>query len=201
MYCARSRRFEWWAATDLDRYGGIGAGSVPGSNARCGDCELGSSPGGVRESSSCTILAGPTVAIVAMAAKTVRVAPTRAMGMDGLCSVEFLDASAILVPVSNQSAWDLLSLSRLCYAARAWGAADRAFELVIPYVKERKQFGQPVGRFQAIQHKIANNLIALMGVQLSLDNAALHFDRGIGDWRTFSAAAFAYSNATLRQVS
>jgi alkylation response protein AidB-like acyl-CoA dehydrogenase len=146
-------------------------------------------------------VAGPTVAIVAKSARTVQVTPTRAMGMDGLCSVEFLDASAILVPACNQSARDLLSVSRLCYAARAWGAADRAFELVIPYVKERKQFGQPVGRFQAIQHKLANNLIALMGVQLSLDNAALHFDRGIDDWRTFSAAAFAYSNATLRQVS
>jgi alkylation response protein AidB-like acyl-CoA dehydrogenase len=146
-------------------------------------------------------VAGPCMAIVEIADQKVRLRSTRAMGMDGLYSVEFLDAPATIVPVSHAVTQDLLSLSSLCYAARAWGAADRAFELVIPYVKDRKQFGQAVGRFQAIQHKLANNLIALMGVQLSLDNAASHYDRGIADWRTFAAAAFAYSNATLRQVS
>src|SRR5258707_14503832 len=40
-----------------------------------------------------------------------------------------------------------------------------------------------------------------MGVQLSLNNDASHYDRGIDQWRTLAAAAFAYSNMTLRQVS
>jgi alkylation response protein AidB-like acyl-CoA dehydrogenase len=145
--------------------------------------------------------AGPAMAIVEMTAEATRVTPTRAMGMGGLCSVEFSDAPALIVPVTVGESSDLLSISRLGHAARAWGAADRAFELVVPYVKERKQFGQPVGRFQAIQHKLANNLIALLGVQFSVDNAATHYDRGVDDWRTFASAAFAYANATLRQVS
>ncbi len=131
----------------------------------------------------------------------VTLTPTRAMGADGLFSVEFSGAAVVSLPISGVCASDMLSISRLCYAARAWGAADRAFELAVAYVKDRKQFGQPVGRFQAVQHKLANNLIALMGVQLSLNNAASHYDRGIDHWRTFAAAAFAYSNMTLRQVS
>jgi len=131
----------------------------------------------------------------------VTLTPTRAMGADGLFSVEFSGAAAVSLPISGVCASDMLSISRLCYAARAWGAADRAFELAVAYVKDRKQFGQPVGRFQAVQHKLANNLIALMGVQLSVNNAASHYDRGIDHWRTFAAAAFAYSNMTLRQVS
>src|SRR5258708_8371640 len=103
--------------------------------------------------------AGPSLAIVALAHPSARITPTRAMGMDGLCTVALSDAPALVVPVRRADIADLLSVSRLGHAARAWGAADRAFELVVPYVKERKQFGQPVGRFQAIQHKLANNLI------------------------------------------
>ncbi|HEY6714956.1 MAG TPA: acyl-CoA dehydrogenase family protein, partial [Reyranella sp.] len=144
---------------------------------------------------------GPSVAIVERTAEKVRLTPTRAMGMDGLCKVAFAEAPAVIVPMLAERVGDLLSLSRLCYAARAWGAADRAFELVVQYVKMRQQFGQPVGRFQAIQHKLANNLIALMGVQACLDNAASHYDRGIAEWRTFAAASFAYAHATLRQVA
>jgi alkylation response protein AidB-like acyl-CoA dehydrogenase len=131
----------------------------------------------------------------------VALTPTRAMGADGLFSVQFSGAAVVSVPTSAACASDLLSISRLCYAARAWGAADRAFELAVAYVKDRKQFGQPVGRFQAVQHKLADNLIALTGVQLSLNNAASHHERGIDHWRTFAAAAFAYSNMTLRRVS
>ena len=56
--------------------------------------------------------------------------------------------------------------------ARAYGAARRAFELAVDYAKERQQFGQPIGKFQAIQHKLANCLIALEGVRLTLDHAA-----------------------------
>jgi alkylation response protein AidB-like acyl-CoA dehydrogenase len=145
-------------------------------------------------------VAGPCLQILEADPRTVKVTPTRAMGMDGLFTVEFGGTSAVTVPVSANAVDDLLWVSRLCYTARAWGAADRSFELVVSYVKERKQFGQPVGRFQAIQHKLTNNLIALTGVHLSVDNAAAHYDRRVDDWRTFAAAASAYAGATLRQV-
>ncbi len=150
---------------------------------------------------ACLLVDGPRLAIVATGGPVVSVTPTRAMGADGLCRVELHEAHATLVPVDVARIGDLLSVSRLMHAARAWGAADRAFELVVQYVKDRKQFGQPVGRFQAIQHKLADNLIALTGIRLGLDNAAEHFDRGIAHWRTFASAAWAFANANLRQVS
>jgi len=139
--------------------------------------------------------------LVVIEATNAEVKPTRALGADGLFQVEFADAPATMIALPAGLAADLLSVSRLCYAARAWGAANRSFELVVDYVKERKQFGQPVGRFQALQHKLANNLIALSAIRLSLENAAAHFDRGVDHWRTFASAAFAYANATLRQVA
>lgn len=45
------------------------------------------------------------------------------------------------------------------WAAEAVGCAERMLELAVAYVKERQQFGQPVGRFQAVKHHLADALI------------------------------------------
>jgi alkylation response protein AidB-like acyl-CoA dehydrogenase len=48
-----------------------------------------------------------------------------------------------------------LNNERVILAASALGLAQRAFDDALAYSKERKQFGRPVGTFQAIQHKFA----------------------------------------------
>lgn len=96
---------------------------------------------------------------------------------------------------------DLDRLARLGYCARALGAANRAFEMVVEYVKERQQFGQPIGRFQALQHKLADCITRLDGVRLTLANAAQSHDVGNPDWRFYASAAIAYACTALRQVS
>jgi len=45
---------------------------------------------------------------------------------------------------------------RLCLSAARTGAATAAFEYALNYAKTRKQFGQPIGNFQAISHKLAD---------------------------------------------
>jgi isovaleryl-CoA dehydrogenase len=49
-----------------------------------------------------------------------------------------------------------LNHERLIIAAQALGLARRAFDDALQFVSEREQFGQPVGRFQAIRHRIAD---------------------------------------------
>jgi len=49
-----------------------------------------------------------------------------------------------------------LNVERLILAATQLGYAERVFDDVIVYVKERKQFGKPIGSFQSMQHKIAD---------------------------------------------
>ena len=46
-------------------------------------------------------------------------------------------------------------------AAQQCGLADRMLELTADYVRERRQFGVPVGSFQAVKHHLANARIAL----------------------------------------
>jgi alkylation response protein AidB-like acyl-CoA dehydrogenase len=46
-------------------------------------------------------------------------------------------------------------------AAQQCGLVDRMLELTADYVRERRQFGVPVGSFQAVKHHLANARIAL----------------------------------------
>jgi acyl-CoA dehydrogenase len=50
---------------------------------------------------------------------------------------------------------------RLSLSAARTGAASAAFELAVEYAKTRKQFGQAIGKFQAISHKLADMKVML----------------------------------------
>lgn len=44
---------------------------------------------------------------------------------------------------------------RIMGAVQAYAAGERAFELSLKYARERKQFGRPIGEFQAVSHMLA----------------------------------------------
>ena len=50
---------------------------------------------------------------------------------------------------------------RLCLSAARTGAATAAFDYALDYAKTRKQFGQTIGKFQAISHKLADMKVML----------------------------------------
>lgn len=54
-----------------------------------------------------------------------------------------------------------LNGERLVCAAQALGSAQRTFDDLLAYVKQRKQFGQTIGSFQALRHRIADLAIDL----------------------------------------
>jgi len=49
-----------------------------------------------------------------------------------------------------------LNVERLILAATQLGIAQRAFDDALAYAKERRQFGRPIGSFQALQHRFAD---------------------------------------------
>ncbi|MDD5222483.1 MAG: acyl-CoA dehydrogenase family protein [bacterium] len=73
---------------------------------------------------------------------------------------------------------EMLSENRIGVAANMVGVAQAAFEAALQYAQERVQFGQPIGKFQAISHKIADMATGIRGARLMVYSAALLIDQG-----------------------
>jgi acyl-CoA dehydrogenase len=96
---------------------------------------------------------------------------------------------------------DIAQAARLACAGRALGAAQRAFDMAVEHAKVRKQFGQLIGQFQAVQHKLADCMTSLDGARLVIESAADAYDAGNPDWQFFAASALAFAGPALREVS
>jgi alkylation response protein AidB-like acyl-CoA dehydrogenase len=73
----------------------------------------------------------------------------------------------------------ILDKGRIGIAALAVGIAQGAFEAALGYAKQRKQFGQPLGAFQAIQWKLADMATEIDAARLLTFRAASLADRGL----------------------
>jgi short/branched chain acyl-CoA dehydrogenase len=72
----------------------------------------------------------------------------------------------------------ILDGGRIGVAAMGVGMAQGALDLALAYAKERKAFGQPISKFQAIQAKIADMSSEIEAARLLTYKAALEKDRG-----------------------
>ncbi|MGH2794771.1 MAG: acyl-CoA dehydrogenase family protein [Actinomycetota bacterium] len=69
-----------------------------------------------------------------------------------------------------------LNVERLIIAAMILGIGQRAFDDTLAYVKERKQFGRPIGSFQVLKHRIADMEIELECARLLVYDVASKVD-------------------------
>lgn len=60
--------------------------------------------------------------------------------------------------------------------AEAVGLMDAIKHLTVDYLKVRKQFGQPIGKFQVLQHRMADVLIEIEQAKSAVVNLAGHLD-------------------------
>jgi short-chain 2-methylacyl-CoA dehydrogenase len=80
---------------------------------------------------------------------------------------------------------EILDGGRISVAALGLGMAQGAFEMALSYAKEREQFGRPIGRFQAVQFKLADMATEVEAARNLVYKAAWLKDRG----RPFAQAA------------
>jgi alkylation response protein AidB-like acyl-CoA dehydrogenase len=65
-----------------------------------------------------------------------------------------------------------LSLAALGVAAELTGIAQRAMEMAVDYARDRKQFGRPIGSYQAVSHRCAQMLLEVEGSRSAVYYAA-----------------------------
>lgn len=103
--------------------------------------------------------------LLALRPEQARLTPQASVdGARRLFTVEWDPTDAVLV-ASGEPGWQAVNKAfdrgALGTAAQLLGLADRMLELTVEYVKQREQFGVPIGSFQAVKHQLANAAIAL----------------------------------------
>src|SRR4249919_3730148 len=90
-----------------------------------------------------------------------------------------------------------LDYERVVLAAGPLGIMQACIDVVMPYIHERQQFGQPIGEFQLVQGKVADMYVAMNACKSYVYSVAKACDRG-ETTREDSAGAILYAaeNAT-----
>jgi|SRR5262245_8203975 len=93
-----------------------------------------------------------------------------------------------------------LDRATVLQCAEIVGAGERVLEIAVQYAKDRQQFGQPIGRFQAVQYLCSDIAIAGHLASLLARQAAWRIDTGLPHRREVSLAKAHASDAAQLMV-
>jgi len=150
---------------------------------------------------------GTSLLIVPRTAPGLAVAPLEKIAGNCIasCRVEYdgvrVDAGQRLGP--EDGAWSILmigaGLERLTVAASSVGLARAVLEEVTAHVTTREQFGQPVSRFQAVQHQLADIATEIDAMELLTYRAAWMAAQGMARPKEISMAKL-YCSERLSEI-
>ena len=95
----------------------------------------------------------------------------------------------------------VLDRGRVALASEALGSASAAFEMTLDYLKTRKQFGQLLGSFQALQHRAALMFTELELTRSCVGHALSAIDGQHNDVPQLTSLAKAMASDTVHLVS
>ena len=95
----------------------------------------------------------------------------------------------------------VLDIARIGLAAEMLGAADALSALTLTHLKDRRQFGQPIGAFQALQHRAARMFIDLELSRSCVAAALDALDDGAAGIPALASLAKARAGDTLHLIS
>jgi len=93
-----------------------------------------------------------------------------------------------------------LAVGRISIAALSLGLAQACLEASLDYARQRKQFGQPLSHFQAIQFKLADMAVAVENARLITYKAAWLYDQG-REYAQEAAMAKLYASDTAMHAA
>ncbi|GGF15498.1 acyl-CoA dehydrogenase [Aliidongia dinghuensis] len=90
-------------------------------------------------------------------------------------TVTFEAAPAEPVPGTTEAAIEEATLATAAYLL---GVMEQGFAMTLEYLRTRKQFGRPIGSFQALQHRAADLKLQIALSRASIESAAATLDAG-----------------------
>jgi Acyl-CoA dehydrogenase, C-terminal domain len=125
--------------------------------------------------------AGPTVRVITRPAATALHEITTVDSTRKCYRLEIAARDGDAVPISPEAWLAWRDRAHVSLAAEMVGTARRLFDMALAYAKERKQFGTPIGAFQAIQHKLADLALALERATAAVQYASMTVDEDDAD--------------------
>ena len=131
------------------------------------------------------------------------------LGMHGLedCQIVLQDVrvpASALIGAENQAfktAMGNFNFSRLLMSSMALGMAQAAMEDAVAYATTRRQFGQPIMEFQAIQFMVADMSTDIAAARLLIHHAARVFDAGLPYAKEAAQAKLFTTDMAMKHVS
>jgi hypothetical protein len=129
----------------------------------------------------------PALFIVESSSPGLTVRPDPSMGIRA-AALGRVELDRVAVPLSarlGEDGWsdqdysEAIARSRLGWAALAVGTSHAVLDHVVPYVKERQAFGEPIAHRQAVAFMCANIAIELDGLRLITWRGASRADQGL----------------------
>lgn len=140
----------------------------------------------------------PRLFAVDAADSGVRVDAITSIDTRSMADLRLDEASARLLDASDNTLDEVLNAGRAMLAMELVGLSRAVFERTLTYLSERKQFGQPIGAFQALQHRAAHLSVEIEITEAMAFAALAAFDAGAADAGQQILAAKARAADTAR---
>ncbi|OZB15859.1 MAG: acyl-CoA dehydrogenase [Hyphomonas sp. 34-62-18] len=150
---------------------------------------------------------GLSLFLVPANAKGVTISELKTVDSHGAAHVTFDDvvvSEGALIGPADQGADILdpvLDRAAIGMAAEMLGSAQAAFDMTLEYLNNRKQFGQLIGSFQALQHRAAKMFVELEMTRSCVAAALSAADEGKADLAELASLAKAKAGELVHLVS
>ena len=143
------------------------------------------------------------LALYAVDGKSVTKAPMPAVDLTRrIYKVAFNGGGELLArgDAARKALEQALDVATLALCSEITGGMQRTMEIAVEYAKTRKQFGNPIGQYQAVQHQCADMFLWTESSRSATYYAAYALESGAPDARTAVSVAKVYASDACRET-